>query len=330
MLTKQKRVIIVTIFLMLLTVTIFYGSFIGVSIYSHFSGRQEIIDTAKTISTDESDPQIIVNKIADWLKTNMNYDTSFSYFYPFPPFLLWRQTNPSAEWIMTIKRGGCEEYATLFSRLAESVGIESRVVYNLAEDHVWSEVLINGTWIHFDPGLPPEKRFNNPAFYERPKAEEGWEKQLSYVFFIDQNGTRQDITSKYTDRGRLSVSIAKDGAPVENAKVTVKSRFLMENYPQYNQPITALENFTDKSGLCTFDLGGNNYTIVAEVGQIFGFRDEIIVNLKENSTTSVELHPTKLTLLSIEAILIISTVIAFLLISVFFIIKKSWNRHQKR
>ena len=59
---------------------VFYGSFIGVSIYSHFSGRQEIFDTAKTISSNESDPQIIVNKIAAWLKTNMNYDTSFSYF----------------------------------------------------------------------------------------------------------------------------------------------------------------------------------------------------------------------------------------------------------
>ncbi len=331
MLKKQKQAIIVTIILIALTVTFFYGPFIGVSIHSHFSARQEILDTAKLISSEESDPQTIVNKIADWLNVNIEYDTSFYYFYPFPPFQLWRQTNPSAEWIMTIKRGGCEEFATLFSGLAGAAGIESRVVHNSAEDHVWSEILINGTWTHFDPGLPLDKRFNNPGVYERPKAEGGWEKQLSYVCFIDENGKQRDITSKYTDVGRLSVHVTKDGTPVENAKVTVKSRFLMENYPGYNQPRLALENFTDKSGLCTFDLGGNNYTVVAEIGQIVGFRDETIVNLKENDTTSVELHPTKLALLlSLGDILIIVMVIAFLLISIFFVIKIIRTRQQKR
>ena len=84
-----------------------------------------------------------------------------------------------------------------------------------------------------------------------------------------------------------------------------------------------------KSGICTFDLGANNYTVVAEVGEIFGLRDKLIVELQENRTTSVELHPTQLVLLSGEEILLfVIVVITFLfaLVCVFVLIKKYQNR----
>ena len=109
---------------------IFYGPFVYVYIYSRFFGRQEITNTAKMIASDESDPEIVLNRIADWLKEHMTYDTSQFYFYPIPPFRLWRMSHPDPTWIMAIKRGGCEEHATLFTEMVRSIGIQSRAVHN--------------------------------------------------------------------------------------------------------------------------------------------------------------------------------------------------------
>lgn len=221
---------------------------------------------------------------------------------------------------MTIKRGGCEEHSTLFAEMAQSVGIQSRVIYNFAEDHMWSEVLINESWIHFDPMLSIEKRFNNTDFYELSRNEGGWEKQLSHMFFIDQNSKEQDITSRYTDTGRLTVLVEKDGVPVENAKVSVKSRFLMENSPKYHEPLFCLEKNTNASGLSTFDFGGNNYTVVAEYGS---YRDEIIVTLKENDETKAKLLLKETSLFSTENILLI--VLLPFLAAIGFLIHRKWK-----
>lgn len=105
-------------------------------------------------------------------------------------------------------------------------------------------------------------------------------------------------------------------------------------YPQYKQPVIALENFTNKSGVCNFDLGGNNYTVIAELGQIVGFKDEVIVELQENNATSLELNLTEFSLLlSFGDILLFVFVcggLLFALICVFAVIKKYKNRFNVR
>jgi hypothetical protein len=82
--------------------------------------------------------------------------------------------------------------------------------------------------------------YSTIGFYERSKDEGGWGKQLSYIYFIDSEGNEHDITNRYTDTGTLILHVEKDGEPVENAKITIKSRFLMETDPRYESVATYL------------------------------------------------------------------------------------------
>jgi len=322
----RNRFFVAAILFVCLVLVIFFGSFIGLYVKSVCSGKQEILDTVKAVVSNESNPETVLNKIADWLTEHMTYDTRQTYFFPIPPLIFWRLPHPDPSWVMTIKRGGCGEYAILFSEMAKCAGIQSRVVHNPGEDHTWCEVLINGTWFHFDPLLPDGKRFNNTGIYERSRDEGGWGKQLSYVFFLGLDGEQHEITNRYTDTGRLTVRVEKDGIPVKNARVIIKSRFLMETNPSYHEPILCLEKYTNDSGLCTFNLGGNNYTVVAELGTLFGYRDEAIVHLDENTESSATLYLSQFSLLlptqDIALILIIVLLSLVLLIELFLTYKK--------
>lgn len=320
---KDRLIVVAFVFVLVaLVLAIFVGAFVWVYAFSRLCGGKEILSTAQEIKGNESNSEIILNRIADWLQNHMTYDVRSVYYYPIPPFLFWRQVHPDAAWVMTIKRGACEEYAVLCSEMARSVGIESRTVYNPAEDHTWCEVFINGSWIHFDPGLAEGKRFNNAGFYERSKPD-GWGKQLSYVFFIGSNGKENDITKTYTDTGRLIVRIEKDNLPVENAKVVVESRFLMETYSNYKEPLFCLEKYTNESGLCDFELGGNNYTVIAEFGFLLKYKSEGIVHLTENSDISATLILSELSIWGVQVdeqtLRLIEIVISpiFILISVY-------------
>ena len=314
---KMDKTTIGVIILVLLVLIILVGPLLWIYVNSLFFGKQEILNVARSIATNRNDPIEILDAIADWEKENMVYDIRPVYFYPIPPFLIWRIPSPDPTWVMSIKRGGCEEFAILFAEIARSAGIQSRVVYNPGEDHTWCEVLINGTWVHFDPTLSKGKRFNNPRIYERPRNESGWGKQLSYVFSVDPSeGNKVDVTRRYTDTGKLIVEVKKDNLPVENARVIIKSRFLMETSPKYKQPLYCLEKMTNKSGICTFELGGNNYTVIAELGEIFGYKAEKLVHLEENSSVYVTINLEQFSLLiPLEYILsIVLVFVAFLLL----------------
>jgi len=83
--------------------------FIWVFSYSKLFGEKEIFTVAQEIRGNETDSKIILNGIAEWLSKYMTYDTSSSYYYPTFPFRLSRQTHPDPAWVMTVKRGACEE-----------------------------------------------------------------------------------------------------------------------------------------------------------------------------------------------------------------------------
>ena len=264
--------------------SLFFGSYVWFIIHSNFLSKQEIVATSAAISLNETDALVVMNKIADWLKLNVEWDTTQFRFFPF----YWRIENPPPNWVMSVRCGACEENAILFAELARDAGIKARITFNLGEDHVWNEVWINGSWKHFDATLSEENRFDNPGFYERSRAEGGWEKQLSYVYSVGLNGTVSDVTKKYTGTGHLIVKVERDGVPIENASVIVKSRFLTETLPEsYKEPRFVVEAYTGVNGSCSFNLGGNNYTVIAQVA---GERAEIKVTLLENSSKTVDLH----------------------------------------
>ena len=286
MILKKKRIVLL-IGILFIYSSLFFGCYLWYNIHSAFLSKQEIVATSATISLNATDELVILNKIADWLKSNMKWDTTQYRFLPF----YWRKTHPSAGWVMSVKRGGCEENAILFAELARNAGIKSRVIYNAGEDHVWNEVWVNRSWTHFDATLSEQDRFNNPGFYERPRDERGWGKQLSYVYSVDSDGTIRNVTNRYTNTGNLVVNVRRDGLPIENVKVIVQSRFLSETRPEsYKMPLFTIEGYTRQNGNCSFKLGENNYTIIAQIGDE---RAESNVTLLENTSAIVILHLTK-------------------------------------
>lgn len=286
MIPKKKRIALF-IGIMLIYSSLFFGSYLWYNIHSAFLSKQEIVATSAALCLNETDALTIMNKIADWLKSNVKWDTTQYRFLPF----YWRKAHPPASWVMSVKRGACEENAILFAELARNAGIKSRVIYNPGEDHVWNEVWLNGSWRHFDATLPEEDRSDNPGFYERSRDEGGWGKQLSYVYSVDSDGTICDVTNTYTKTGNLVVNVERNGFPIENVEVNVQSTFLMETRPEsYRQSRLAVDGYTNDNGSCSFNLGENNYTIIAQLGDE---RAESNVTLLEDTCATIILHLAK-------------------------------------
>jgi len=286
-------------------------------LYVYYMGGREIHDISLKIAADESEPELIVKGIMGWENRNIRtiYQLphfSFAgmklYIMPDHPYIYPRILDP--RWIMFFKRGACGEDATLFVEMARVAGIRARTVYNPGEDHAWVEVLIDNSWVHVDPSWG---YFDDPGVYER-ENEGGWGKQLSYVYAIDENGEEQDVTNRYTETGRLTVRVERDGKPVRGAKVLVKSRFLMEKGATgYSTSRLAASSETDENGICSFNLGGNNYDIAAESGAIIGYRTELEnVLLEEGSETDITLSFSASTILSPDALVWLATLVLLL------------------
>lgn len=99
-----------------------------------------------------------------------------------------RHENPLE--IVAYGRGRCGEFAILYTALCLAYGIRARLILDLS-DHVWTEVRIDGQWIHVDP---TEKRVDDPYFYERD-----WKKDLKEIYAIE-NGAAENVTGKYKTR----------------------------------------------------------------------------------------------------------------------------------
>jgi len=265
-------------------------------------GNLEIRQIATEIKNKSPDEKTTILNLLEWEKLVMHptwnepYDfwTIFGrFFYP---------DNPS--FIILTKRGHCGEYAALFNEIAKSVGIPSRRVRAPGNNHEWNEVMINGSWVHADSTLDSPSNFNHPDFYER---QDGYNWKLSYIDYIDSKGDTQDITNNYTETGTLIVRVGRDGSPIRDAEVIIKK-----------EAFEAINNYTDSDGIARFNLGGNNYSVIAEqdilLGRIIGYRNETVVGVEENSTRILTVYPTQLGLLTnfYAALLIVILIVSVL------------------
>jgi len=302
------------ILIMVIAVSMIFGFNIYIELMSKTIGPQAIQNTVNAI-TDESNTDLEKLHIcADWVNTEMTYNTEKWRTYPFWPLQYRRKSHPSPEFVFYSKTGGCEEHATLFKGLAEKTGIETRIVYNSGEDHTWTEVFVNGSWRHFDPMPSREKRFDDPGRYERPKEFGGAGKQISHVFYL-VNDVPVSVTDHYTDTGILSVKVIKDGLPVEDAVVTIKSHFLMDHYSSYREPWFAMDKRTDREGFASFDLGMNNFTIEVRKGLLFGYKNDLEIEFFENQEIelSVELSDRQIILSRYELLMSFGMVLGTIL-----------------
>jgi hypothetical protein len=93
----------------------------------------------------------------------------------------------------------------------------------------------------------------------------------------------------------------------------------METNSNYNVPLLSKEEVTNATGYAEFELGGNNYTVSSQIGQIFGYKNESVVTLKENSETTLIMDLDKFswllppinTLMILELSILVSVIVLF-------------------
>lgn len=127
------------------------------------SDSPEIINTARKIITNTTDPVLGARLIAKWVYSKLEKTPTISI--------------PSALEVLKTRKGDCNEHATLYAALARAVGIPTKIAVGLVYKdgyffyHAWNEVYID-RWITIDP------TFNQfPADVTHIKLAEGnlWE-----------------------------------------------------------------------------------------------------------------------------------------------------------
>ncbi len=111
---------------------------------------QDIRDQANEIVGGQTDMYTAVFLLADWTKTNINYDLN----------TLTAEAALPASWVLRNREGVCDEMTSLFIAMTRSVGIPARFVsgrvytnlnYTFG-NHGWAEVYFpNIGWVPYDP-----------------------------------------------------------------------------------------------------------------------------------------------------------------------------------
>ncbi|WP_231476871.1 transglutaminase domain-containing protein, partial [Methanoculleus sp. MH98A] len=190
--------------------------------------------------------------------------------------------NENSHFIAYYKTGACEELAILFNKTTSEAGFKSRIVRTTAEDHAWNEVYIDDQWVHVDPTLyyhysTGEYPSYEGIWYDHPSAysELGWHGGYSKILVDD--GTKEDVSSRYANVGNVSVSFLE---PTDRIKVKPigANRYSFEDN---------IEGFQ-----YVFDIGYKDYSITAEkdvIPYLLVKQDTKNFTVVENTTIRVEL-----------------------------------------
>lgn len=109
------------------------------------SRNQQIIEAAKSVVWDQASRSDSLNALADWI---------FCQVKKYPSAGI-----PSALAVLNNMRGDCNEHSVLFTAMARSLGIPTRiqlgVVYQEGQFfyHAWPASIVDGKWVEFDPTL---------------------------------------------------------------------------------------------------------------------------------------------------------------------------------
>jgi len=254
-------------------------------------------------NNSNNETEIVLN-IANWVSRNINWSTNASCkrsFYIYTPCD-----------VLAKKCGACGEKSDLISSMLNSIGIDAVSVATLGEDHTWNEVKINNEWIFLDAtadGGVDNFNMSKRDFEKNPD----YNRSLSYVIAYYPNETRFDVTRNYTDTNKLIVYVEeKSGEPISGINVIVKSHYL-------NPPHASNSCVTNDSGICSFELGGYNYTI--DIQKYYFSFIEKNVTLTENG------QPINITLQSVnpDKLLVLIVIIGIVFIALIRISFKAFH-----
>tara|TARA_Y100000031_G_scaffold149233_1_gene186698 strand:+ start:180 stop:2249 length:2070 start_codon:yes stop_codon:yes gene_type:complete len=116
------------------------------------SNDEDIIKLASKLVEGEDDLYVVVHKLAEWTKNNIEYDLS----------TLTAEVSQKASWVLTNQQGVCDELTSLFIAMLRSVGIPAKFISGIAYtnsplfpenwgSHGWAEVYFPGYgWVPYD------------------------------------------------------------------------------------------------------------------------------------------------------------------------------------
>ena len=165
-------------------------------------------------------------------------------------------------WVLTSRCGACEEHSLLFREMANAINLTTRSVLCHEMDHLWDEVLINGSWVIVDPAnvIAEENMSGFNLSVESFQQHFPSSKNVSYVFAEYSNGSTEDVTSRYNNR-LVTINIStvdQDMNPIPSTKVTVFSN------NRYQKQDIELDFTTDEKGQYQLTVGEGSLIFVGK------------------------------------------------------------------
>jgi hypothetical protein len=303
-----KRLLTIMIIIILLIISIYsYPLFLlPVSHIRSETNTQElksiVSELIKGAKTDEEKVQAIL----EWFNSSNNYIFNdyhlwrkgvygikiwprgqFKIYLGEPYFGVRTFSDDDSLWILTSRYGHCGEYGLIFRDMANAAGLTVTKVTCSGEDHDWNEVQINNNWIVIDAtrvGSAPDNGYNvSYDFMEKKVAGDRGtiNGNVSYIEAEYPNGTKLDVTSKYTDMVNVTIFIYDENRkPVQDATITIYSN---NRYDFINTEKRGI--ITNESGQCTFSIGSGEYTIQAKTNDIIPLFGEIKDDFFEDTIT---------------------------------------------
>jgi hypothetical protein len=153
---------------------------------------------------------------------------------------------------LLVGTGACYEAAMASSTLLNDAGFEARVIALPGEDHDFTEVKINETWMVIDPGYG----YSTPVSRaERANARLDEMGAISYVIaYTSSNFT--ELTSLYVPTDTITIKVTSEGEPLPNAEVYLTHEFLNRTL---RLPSLGMFFITNATGEVTLHMGALTY-----------------------------------------------------------------------
>jgi hypothetical protein len=186
------------------------------------SDNEDIIKIANLLGRGEDDLYVVVYKLAEWTKNNVEYDLS----------TLTAEITQKASWVLTNKQGVCDELTSLFIALNRALGIPAKFVSGISYTnselftdqwgpHGWAEVYFpNYGWIPFDVTYG-EFGFIDPTHIKLKESIDGKDTSTRYLWLgrnIDLETKKLDIkTTLLEKKGLINPFISLKLKPIKDA-----------------------------------------------------------------------------------------------------------------
>lgn len=207
------------------------------------SNDPEIRKKAAELAQGEDDLFILVHKIGEWTKENINYSLE----------TLTEDVSQNSSWVLQNKKGVCDELTSLFVAMLRSINIPARFVTGQAYtnvisgfgNHAWAEVYFPGYgWIPFDPTYE-QLGYVDATHITMKDSLDIKESSVNYAwrsYSVEISSSKLNIQSNVTSKGSLYKENVKIDSELLQKEVGPESyiplKVEIENLNDYYLPLS--------------------------------------------------------------------------------------------